>query len=284
MKEFSTEEGLNIFPGCWDREEIWLFSPCPSLILEKVSDRLLLRLNSGGCSLQSKVGGLCLHRGAAGFLKRILWKGKSCKRLQRKKLGLWNRERGRMVSQWWSREWSLGAEETAVCPEILRDAPGIWGGYYRKPSGWMGNCSLKLWRDSTSFPAEMRCLFCCPASWSRCHLWASCACLTKKFLDICLFCTAGFIFIWRASVQPLCLLGTQGNCLMGSSNFQNPAGFEQGKFAAWSKGLWAQGFVLCGKMQKAYSEGLPNFESILWGWVGVGTLELSVARWIMLNS
>lgn len=74
----------------------------------------------------------------------------------------------------------------------------------------MGNCSLKLWRDSTSFPAEMWCLFCCPASWARCLLWVSCVCLTKKFLDFCLCRVAGLILIWGGSVQPLVFLGTQG--------------------------------------------------------------------------
>lgn len=26
-------------------------------------------------------------------------------------------------------------KDSAVCPEIVRDAPGIWGGWNRKPSG-----------------------------------------------------------------------------------------------------------------------------------------------------
>lgn len=103
VKEFSTEEGLNMFPGCWDWEEIWLYSPGSSFT-EK-SQPAFAGFKLGGCSLHSKVGGLRLPRGAAGFLKRILWKGKSCQWRQREKLGLWNPERGRMVLRWCSMEW-----------------------------------------------------------------------------------------------------------------------------------------------------------------------------------
>lgn len=149
----------------------------------------------------------------------------------------------------------------------------------------MGNCSLKLWRDSTSFPAETWCLFCCPASWARCLLWVSCVCLTKKFLDICLCRVAELILIWGGSVQPLVFLGTQGGCIVGSSDFQCPAGFGLDEFAEWSGGgLWAQGFLLCGKTPKPRSEELPNFESILREWMRARSWKLSIAGWIVLNS
>lgn len=60
---------------------------------------------------------------------------------------------------------------------------------------------------------------------------------------------------------------------MGSSDFHCPAGFGLDEFAAWSEGLRAQGFVLCGKIQKPCSEELPNFESFLREWRKSGDLE-----------
>lgn len=38
-------------------------------------------------------------------------------------------------------------------------------------------------------------------------------------------------------MQPLVFLGTQGGCIVGSSDFQCPAGFGLDEFAEWSGGV-----------------------------------------------
>lgn len=73
----------------------------------KVSEGFCGHLNSESSSLHSKVGGLRLHQGAAGFLKTVLWKGKSCKTAAKevaRALESWKRSLGFTVVVW-SGEW-----------------------------------------------------------------------------------------------------------------------------------------------------------------------------------
>lgn len=110
----------------------------------------------------------------------------------------------------------------------------------------MGNCSLKLWRDSTSFPAEMWCLVCCPASWARCLLWVSCVCLTKKFLDFCLVSCGWVNPYLRRFRAAFGFLGDTGGMHRGKFRFSVSCWVQTGRvcWVVWGGSLSARVFTM----------------------------------------